>query len=47
MTCTSWSARVVKQTVAEEYGPLAENPIRIYVPDLIEHETRDCMRVAS
>lgn len=30
----------VTDTVAEEYDALAGNPIRIYVPNLVEHAAR-------
>ncbi|AMM20980.1 hypothetical protein AX769_13610 [Frondihabitans sp. PAMC 28766] len=30
----------VTETVAEEYDALAGNPIRIYVPNLVEHAAR-------
>lgn len=40
----NWSARRVRETVAEEYDLLADNPIRIYVPNLVEHEARERMR---
>lgn len=42
-----WSASRVRETVAEEYDLLANNPIRIYVPNLVEHEARERMRAEN
>lgn len=39
--------RQVWETVAEEYDLLADNPVRLYVPNLIEHDARERLREAA
>jgi hypothetical protein len=37
----------VSAIVAEEYDLLASNPIRVYVPNLVEHEARERLRMGD
>ena len=37
----------VSAIVAEEYDLLSGSPIRIYVPNLVEHEARERLRKTS